>query len=77
VWTRLPLAVAFVVASYCLTLELSHTLGSITGGLTSTPALGALIEVAGSDYVAAAYAATYPIALICVVLSCQFIALLL
>ncbi|MDR1622003.1 MAG: permease [Synergistaceae bacterium] len=75
--TLVPMIVACFVAIYLMKLELSNTLGSITGGMTSTPALGALIEVAGSDYVAAAYAATYPIALICVVLSCQFIALLL
>jgi putative transport protein len=75
--TVLPMVVGFLVGIYFMKLELSNTLGSITGGMTSTPALGALIEVAGSDYVAAAYAATYPIALVCVVLSCQFIALLL
>ena len=45
--------------------------------MTSTPALGSLIAVAGSDAVAAAYAAPYPIALVCVVLSSQFVALLL
>jgi putative transport protein len=77
VMTLLPMLASFFVATYIMKLELSNTLGSITGGMTSTPALGALIEVAGADYVAAAYAATYPIALICVVLSCQFIALLL
>jgi putative transport protein len=75
--TLVPMIVACFVAIYLMKLELSNTLGSITGGMTSTPALGALIEVAGSDYVAAAYAATYPIALICVVLTCQFIAILL
>jgi len=36
--------------------------------MTSTPALGTLISVAGTDDVAAAYAATYPIALVVVVL---------
>ena len=41
--------------------------------MTSTPALGTLISVTGTDDVASAYAATYPIALIMVVLSCQFI----
>ena len=50
---------------------------SITGGMTSTPALGTLIRVAGTDDVASAYAATYPIALVCVVLASQFLAILL
>ena len=53
-----------------------NNLGSITGGMTSTPALGTLIAVAGTDDVASAYAATYPIALVCVVLVSQFIILL-
>ena len=51
-------------------------LGSITGGMTSTPALGTLISVAGTEDVAAAYAATYPIALISVVLVSQFLVIL-
>ena len=53
-----------------------NNLGSITGVMTSTPALGTLINVAGTDDVASAYAATYPIALVCVVLVSQFIILL-
>ena len=44
--------------------------------MTSTPALGTLINVAGTEDVAAAYAATYPIALISVVLVVQFVVIL-
>ncbi|MBQ1206671.1 MAG: permease, partial [Clostridia bacterium] len=51
-------------------------LGSLTGGMTSTPALGTLIGTAGTEDVAAAYAATYPIALIAVVLVSQFLIIL-
>jgi putative transport protein len=75
--TVLPMVVGFFAATRLMKLELSNALGSICGGMTSTPALGALIEAAGSDAVAAAYAATYPVALVCVVLSCQFIAFLM
>ena len=49
--------------------------GAITGGMTSTPALGTLISSAGTDDVASAYAATYPIALVFVVLASQFLAI--
>ena len=45
--------------------------------MTSTPALGTLINVAGTDDVAAAYASTYPVALVLVVLSSQLIAVLI
>ncbi len=44
----------------------------LAGGLTSTPALGTLIHVAKTEDVASAYAATYPIALLAVVLVSQF-----
>ena len=56
-----------------LKLPLLNNLGSITGGMTSTPALGTLINMAGTEDIASAYAATYPIALIAVVLASQLI----
>jgi putative transport protein len=75
--TIIPMIIGFVFAKFVLKLSLLNNLGSITGGMTSTPALGTLINVAGTDDVASAYAATYPIALIAVVLSSQFLILLL
>ncbi len=71
IMTVLPMIVGFLFAKYVLKLSLLNNLGSITGGMTSTPALGTLINVAGTDDVASAYAATYPIALIAVVLISQ------
>ena len=44
--------------------------------MTSTPALGTLINVAKTENVASAYASTYPIALIAVVLVSQFLIIL-
>ena len=76
VMTIFPLIIGFLFAKYVLKLSLLNNLGSITGGMTSTPALGTLIGVAGTEDVAAAYAATYPIALIAVVLVSQFIVIL-
>ena len=75
--TVAPMVVGYVVATKLLRMSLLNSLGAITGGMTSTPALGALIDVAGTDDVASAYAATYPIALACVVLSAQFIVMLM
>ncbi len=71
--TIVPMVVGFIVAKYLLKLPLLNNLGSITGGMTSTPALGTLINVAKTEEVANAYAATYPIALISVVLASQLI----
>ena len=66
--TTVPMLIGYFMASKVFKIDLLNSLGSITGGMTSTPALGALIAAAGTDEVAAAYAATYPIALVCVVI---------
>ncbi len=73
IMTIVPMILGFLFAKYVLKLSLLNNLGSITGGMTSTPALGTLIGTAGTEDVAAAYAATYPIALIAVVLVSQFL----
>lgn len=75
--TLIPMFVGYFFAAKILKLSVFNTLGSICGGMTSTPALGTLIAVTKTDDVASAYAATYPIALVMVVLSCQFLGLLL
>ena len=73
IMTLIPMVVGFLFAKYVCKLPLLNNLGSITGGMTSTPALGTLIGVAGTDDVAGAYASTYPIALVLVVLASQLI----
>jgi putative transport protein len=75
--TLIPCIIGLIIAKYWLKMPMFNYLGSITGGMTSTPALGALIKVAESDDVASAYASTYPIALILVVITSQLIVLLL
>ena len=75
--TTLPMVAGFFFSKYVLKLNLLNNLGAITGGMTSTPALGILISSSGTDEVTGSYAATYPIALICVVLCAQLIILLL
>ncbi|MCI9422951.1 MAG: permease, partial [Dorea sp.] len=75
IMTILPMIIGFVIAKNILKLPLLNNLGSLTGGMTSTPALGTLINMAGTEDIAAAYAATYPIALIAVVLASQLIIL--
>ena len=71
--TLVPMVIGYLFAKYVLKLSLLNSLGSITGGMTSTPALGALIQVAGTEEIASAYAATYPIALLAIVLVSQFL----
>ena len=69
--TLAPMVVGYFLGRYVLKLPLLNNLGSITGGMTSTPALGTLISTAKTDDVASAYASTYPIALILIVLASQ------
>ena len=76
IMTIVPMIIGFLFAKYVLKLSLLNNLGSITGGMTSTPALGTLISTAGTENVASAYAATYPVALISVVLVSQFLIIL-
>ncbi len=71
--TIVPMFVGFILAKYVMKLPLLNALGSITGGMTSTPALGTLINTAKTEDVASAYASTYPIALVLVVLACNLI----
>ena len=73
IMTIAPMLIGFLVAKYILKLPLFNNLGSITGGMTSTPALGTLINVTGTEDVASAYAATYPVALISVVFAAQLV----
>ncbi len=75
-FTTTPMIVGFVLAKYVFKLSIFNNLGSITGGMTSTPALGSLISVAGTDDVASAYAATYPVALVLIVISSNLMILL-
>lgn len=75
VMTTIPMVIGYFVAKHLLKLPLLNTLGSITGGMTSTPALGTLINTSGTEDVATAYAATYPIALVAIVVASQLILL--
>ncbi len=69
--TMVPMVVGYFLGSKVMKLPLLNNLGSITGGMTSTPALGSLIATAETDDVAGAYASTYPIALVLIVLACN------
>jgi putative transport protein len=73
--TIIPMIIGFFFAKYVLKLPLLNNLGSITGGMTSTPALGTLLGVAKTEDVASAYAATYPFSLVLIVVASQLIIL--
>ena len=73
--TLVPMVIGYLFASKVLKLPILNNMGALCGGMTSTPALGTLIQVTGTDDVATAYASTYPIALVAVVLFEQLVVL--
>lgn len=76
VMTILPMIIGYILAVKVFKIDVLSSLGSICGGMTSTPALGTLMAVTKTEAVAVSYAATYPLALIMVVLCCEFIPIL-
>ena len=69
--TLVPMIVGYILGRHVFKMSIFNNLGSITGGMTSTPALGALIATSGTEEVTGAYAATYPFALFFVVLAAR------
>lgn len=72
--TLIPMIIGYILSRKLFQMSLFNSLGAITGGMTSTPALGALIAASGIDDVTGPYAATYPFALLSVVLAARIIA---
>ncbi len=68
-----PLFVGYLIATRVFKLNVLDAMGSICGGMTSTPALGTLITSTGTDDVTSSYAATYPVALALIVIAVEFI----
>ena len=62
--TLLPMVEGDIVAKHVLKMNLLNILGSITGGMTSTPALGAIASKTDSQAPVVSYATAYPVALI-------------
>lgn len=71
--TILPMIVGYILAVKIFKIDILSALGSICGGMTSTPALGTLMQMTQTEAVATSYAVTYPLSLIVVVLSCMLI----
>lgn len=68
-----PFFLGFLISRKVFKLPLLNGLGAMTASMTCTPSLAALIQTAGTDDVAAAYATTYPIAMINMVIVVQLL----
>lgn len=60
----IAMMVGFFIGRYVFKINWIMLSGAICGGMTSTPGLGAAVDAIGSDDPAAGYGATYPFALL-------------
>ncbi|MDR0937773.1 MAG: transporter [Mediterranea sp.] len=72
--TLVPMIVAVIVGRWVLRIDMLDLLGTITGGMTSTPGLAAADSMVDSNIPGVAYATVYPIAMVFLILFIQVIA---
>ena len=75
--TLVPMFVAAIVGRLVFKISILDLLGTITGGMTSTPGLAAADSMTDSNIPGVAYATVYPIAMVFLILFIQFIALVI
>lgn len=71
--TAIPLALGYLIARRLFRLNVLQSLGGICGGMTSTPALGAITAKTDSQQPVVSYATAYPVALILMTILAKFL----
>jgi putative transport protein len=71
--TLVPMLVAVIVGLFVFKINILDLLGTITGGMTSTPGLAAADSMTDSNIPSVAYATVYPIAMVFLILIIQVI----
>ncbi|MCP3893356.1 MAG: transporter, partial [Bacteroides sp.] len=72
--TLVPMFIAAIVGHLVFKISLLDLLGTLTGGMTSTPGLAAADSMTDSNIPSVAYATVYPIAMVFLILFIQIIA---
>lgn len=72
--TIVPMLVAVIVGRLIFKISMLDLLGTITGGMTSTPGLAAADSMVDSNIPSVAYATVYPIAMVFLIMFIQVIA---
>lgn len=72
--TVIPMIVAVAVGYFVFKINILDLIGSLAGGMTSTPGLAAADSMSDSSAPSIAYATVYPIAMVFLILFIQFIA---
>ena len=75
--TIVPMFIAVLVGRLVFKISVLDLLGTITGGMTSTPGLAAADSMVDSNIPSVAYATVYPIAMVILILCIQCIASLI
>lgn len=75
--TLIPMIVATIVAKYFCKINILDLMGTITGGMTSTPGLAAADSMSDSSSISVAYATVYPIAMVLLILCIQIITMVI
>lgn len=73
--TLVPMLISVIVGRLVFKVSLLDLLGTITGGMTSTPGLAAADSMVDSNIPGVAYATVYPIAMVFLILFIQLISL--
>lgn len=73
--TLVPMILSVMVGYYLLKINIFDLLGTITGGMTSTPGLAAADSMTDNGAPSVAYATVYPIAMVFLIIFIQIIAL--
>lgn len=75
--TLIPMTIAVLVGYFICKISIFDLMGTITGGMTSTPGLAAADSMTDSDAPSVAYATVYPISMVFLIVFIQLIAILL
>ncbi len=75
--TLVPMLLGALVARLFFKMDILSFLGALTGGMTSTPGLGAVTSMTKTNAPGVAYATIYPIALVLMIIGVQIILIVL
>ena len=74
--TLIPMTITVIIGHFFLKMNLLSLLGTLTGGMTSTPGLAAIDAMTDTDAPSVAYATVYPIAMVLLIVVVQLLCLL-
>ncbi|MCB1174179.1 MAG: hypothetical protein KDK39_11455 [Leptospiraceae bacterium] len=71
--TLLPLVAGYFFCRYAFRIPYLHTLGVLSGGMTSTPGLASVNSLTETGFASSAYATVYPVALVAMIVFTKII----